>query len=114
MNLHMLSANCGKRPKWLPKTYNMDSELAELMADFKYRKENGLDNHWICKPWNLARSIDITVCNTSAALSKIVNTGPKIASKYIHDPVLVGGKKFDMRFIGLKFGYAYAHFLISV
>ncbi|KAI9979492.1 hypothetical protein PInf_029369 [Phytophthora infestans] len=54
-------------PDWLAETYNMTSEFPELIAQFLRRDlaahENGDDddeaNHWICKPWNMARPLTL-------------------------------------------------------
>ena len=53
-----------------------------------YRQEKGLDNHWIVKPWNLARALDTHVSKSLPHILKQVLTGPKIVQKYLHDPVL--------------------------
>ena len=47
--------------KWLPITFNLNYELSKFIAYFKQREAEELDNHWILKPWNLARSIDTTI-----------------------------------------------------
>ena len=46
------------------------------------------DNHWIVKPWNLARALDTHVSKSLPHILKQVLTGPKIVQKYLHDPVL--------------------------
>lgn len=89
--------------KWLPETYNLSYELAKFVSYFKQREEDELDNYWILKPWNLARSIDMTITNNLNQIIRSIETGPKIACKYISNPVLftreIGSVKFDIRYI---------------
>ncbi|KAH1232276.1 Tubulin--tyrosine ligase-like protein 12 [Glycine max] len=75
-------------PQWLQPTYNLETHLSQLIGDYCVRKKEGLDNLWILKPWNMARTIDTT-------------TGPKICQKYIEQPALFQGRKFDLRYIVL-------------
>uniref|UniRef100_M4C4S8 Tubulin--tyrosine ligase-like protein 12 n=1 Tax=Hyaloperonospora arabidopsidis (strain Emoy2) TaxID=559515 RepID=M4C4S8_HYAAE len=99
--------NGGEQPDWLTETYNMTTEFPELIAQFICRDviahEDGEDgdeaNHWICKPWNMARSIDTCIAQSAPHLARLAETGPKIACKYIHRPLLIDGRKFDFRFL---------------
>lgn len=64
----------------------------------------GLDNHWICKPWNLARGLDTHVTRNLFHILRLPSTGPKIAQKYIANPVVydrpeIGRVKFDVRYV---------------
>ncbi|XP_076234455.1 tubulin tyrosine ligase-like 12 [Calliopsis andreniformis] len=91
-------------PEWLPTTYNLSMELVQFVSYFERRKSIGLDNHWICKPWNLARGLDTHVTKNLFHILRLPSTGPKIAQKYISSPVLyerpeIGRVKFDVRYV---------------
>ncbi len=81
--------------------------MPKFIEYFKLRKKENMDNHWILKPWNLARSIDTTITNNLNQIIRSQETGPKIACKYITDPVLFyreelnASVKYDIRYIVL-------------
>lgn len=111
-------------PAWLPKTYNLKTELDKFISYYRKRESLGLDNHWICKPFNLARSLDTHITSNINFILRLPLTGPKIAQKYIENPVLFyrpdcsSKVKFDVRYVILLKGvhplrlYVYKNFFL--
>lgn len=94
----------GTQPDWLPETFNLQSELPQFIKNYQLRQQRGEDNHWICKPWNLARGLDTHITNNLDYIIRQRESTPKVVCKYLEDPVLfnreeVGMVKFDIRYM---------------
>ena len=53
-----ISGQAQGSPEWLQPTYNLEIQLSQLIGDYYARKQDGRDNLWILKPWNMARTIE--------------------------------------------------------
>uniref|UniRef100_A0A4W5NMQ5 Tubulin tyrosine ligase-like family, member 12 n=1 Tax=Hucho hucho TaxID=62062 RepID=A0A4W5NMQ5_9TELE len=97
-------ARGGQGAEWLPETFNLQTELPQFVRHYQQRQERGEDNHWICKPWNLARGLDTHITNNLDYIIRQRESTPKVVCKYLEDPVLfereeVGMVKFDIRYM---------------
>lgn len=87
--------------KWLQHTYDLEIHLNEFIGEFKSLEEKCKNNLWIIKPPNMARSMDMVITNNLDVILRLLETGPKLAQKYIHKPITLRKKKIDLRFIVL-------------
>ncbi|XP_017296191.1 tubulin--tyrosine ligase-like protein 12 isoform X2 [Kryptolebias marmoratus] len=97
-------AQRGSSPDWLPETFNLQTELPQFIKHYQLRQNRGEDNHWICKPWNLARGLDTHITNNLDYIIRQRESTPKVVCKYLDDPVLfnreeMGLVKFDIRYM---------------
>ena len=98
---------CIEHLNFLPITYVLPQDMSIFIEEFK-RYPNSL---WILKPSNKCQGQGITLVNKTSKLKKINFNNKTITennsqitinetyviSKYIDNPFLIGGKKFDMR-----------------
>ena len=65
-------------PSWIPVGFDLVNELPVFVRHFLERKEEGKENTWIIKPWNMARSKYIYVTDNLAMITKLAYTSPKV------------------------------------
>ncbi|CAM9174392.1 unnamed protein product, partial [Heterosigma akashiwo] len=89
---------------FVPVTYHLPSDYSIFVEEFR----RAPSSTWIMKPTSSAQGKGIFMVNKLQQLKKWSNTSgsrwanmtlkqPYIISRYIEDPLLVGGKKFDLR-----------------
>eukprot|EP00123_Amoebidium_parasiticum_P015678 comp23101_c0_seq3/m.37131 comp23101_c0_seq3/g.37131 ORF comp23101_c0_seq3/g.37131 comp23101_c0_seq3/m.37131 type:complete len:244 (-) comp23101_c0_seq3:443-1174(-) len=89
-------------PSYLPETFDLVTEAPQFVSEYRRRASQGLDNSWIVKPWNMARSMRHVITTSLPRIIRLRESGPVVAQKYLHDPVLYeGNRKFDLRFMVL-------------
>lgn len=109
---HLIRRNRGF-VSWMPRTYDAQTELHLFAADY-LRRQHAIDvegkieenNLWIVKPTSMARSMDMVVTSSLPLLLRNAETGPKIISKYIHNPLTYKKRKFDLRLVAVSRGLA--------
>ena len=95
---------------FFPTTYNLPGDYSLFVEEF--RKIGGV---WIMKPIGKSQGRGIFLLNKLAQISQWKNdfrwkpdspqAEPYIVQKYINNPLLVGGKKFDLRIYVLVTSY---------
>ena len=96
MNVNKMQQKFGKKQfDFLPDTYVIPDEFSDFYNHFQ--KEQQMDpkrNLWIVKPANMSRGRGIYIVDDIAE----VNVDDlAIVSKYIANPLLINGHKFDLR-----------------
>jgi hypothetical protein len=83
---------------FLPETYCIPEQYGEFVQSFKrLSKDNGSEkNLWIVKPTNLSRGRGIYIIDNIQEV-KIDTEDPLIVCRYIQNPLLINGHKFDLR-----------------
>ena len=76
----------------------VQSVLAKLREKYPQFDLNGKDNIWILKPAGLSRGRGIEIYNHIEEIKdKLQKEGQYVIQKYIENPLVVKGKKFDIR-----------------
>ena len=80
---------------FMPLTYNLPKEFSQFSAKFHDDQMlEGANNIWIMKPIGKSRGRGIKLINNIANLSYVDNI---VVQKYLRNPLLLDGYKFDMR-----------------
>ena len=80
---------------FLPLTFNLPKDFTQFSIKFHEDEITNRDNnYWIMKPIGKSRGRGIKVIGSLSELNYIDNI---VVQKYIADPLLLDGYKFDMR-----------------
>jgi len=77
-----------------PPTYILPRDYRKFEADFRAKVKAGKDNLWICKPSDGCQGNDIYIIDS---LDNVEYSGTVVIQKYLTNPYLIGGYKFDLR-----------------
>ena len=105
-----------KELDFFPQTYHMPSEASLFIRKFKELRQNGENQTWIMKPIGRAQGKGIFLVNKLSQIeSWLKERGSQkaenccyedyVCQRYINDPMLVCGRKFDLRIYALCLSY---------
>jgi len=68
-----------KDPSIIQETFILDDFLPAFVGRYLQLQKKQIENTWIVKPVNMARSMDTWVTHNLDQILRLVETGPKIA-----------------------------------
>ncbi|XP_041832740.1 probable tubulin polyglutamylase TTLL2 [Melanotaenia boesemani] len=78
-----------------PTAFNLPNDYTRFLAEYdKLRLYRGHPVYWICKPVDLSRGRGIFIFE---GIKDLVYDCPMIVQRYISNPLLISGYKFDLR-----------------
>uniref|UniRef100_A0A3P8V296 Tubulin tyrosine ligase-like family, member 2 n=1 Tax=Cynoglossus semilaevis TaxID=244447 RepID=A0A3P8V296_CYNSE len=95
-NLRRMRATCGSSLyDFSPTAFILPNDYTRFLAEHEnLHLSRERSAYWICKPVDLSRGRGIFIFQD---LKDLVYDGPVILQRYISDPLLVSGYKFDLR-----------------
>jgi len=91
--LRKIYGNC----PYFQESYYGVTNLPAFIGRFMEREKLKLENTWILKPVNSARSSDHVITNNLDCIIRHMETAPRVIQKYLHNPFLINNKKIDIR-----------------
>jgi tubulin polyglutamylase TTLL2 len=79
---------------FVPESFILPGEYIKFVQLYSSEKEEQKDSIWICKPSDLSRGRKIFLFQD---LSDLTYDTQYVVQRYVHDPLLIAGYKFDLR-----------------
>lgn len=88
---------------WLPETFVLcePENVARFLARHRELKATGQSAVWVVKAFNRARATYMLATDSASEVLRNASLEPRLAQRYLWNPLLIGGLKFDLRFIVL-------------
>ncbi|XP_037081148.1 LOW QUALITY PROTEIN: uncharacterized protein LOC119101827 [Pollicipes pollicipes] len=93
-HLQRMNKVYGNIYNYSPQTYNLPLDYTKLVAEYTRILEDGDKATWICKPVGASQGKGITIFSELSTLQYDSNA---VVQRYIHNPMLIAGYKFDLR-----------------
>ena len=96
INMLRMQEKFGKRNFYItPDTFLLPDEFADFFAEFhQVKNTEGRKSLWISKPWASSQGKGIYLVDD---INDIDLDEPSVISRYIPNPLLINGHKFDLR-----------------
>eukprot|EP01043_Picozoa_sp_COSAG02_P027844 COSAG02_NODE_1660_length_11449_cov_6.953128_1_plen_1345_part_00 len=91
-----LPGDLGAAFNCFPETFNLPKDYKDFLAEFNRveEEEDGAENIWIMKPVGSSRGRGIFLVSD---LNDVTYSEDMVVQRYIHNPLLIDGFKFDLR-----------------
>jgi hypothetical protein len=93
-NLRRMLKTWGSIYSYAPQTYILPRELKEFEAELSQQQNRAGDIVWICKPSSSSQGKNIFLITK---LSELTYDCSFVVQRYIANPMLIGGYKYDLR-----------------
>ncbi|XP_063681527.1 probable tubulin polyglutamylase TTLL2 isoform X2 [Bolinopsis microptera] len=87
---------------FFPVSFNLPNDYTKFLSYFSKIQSKKGKQVWICKPSDLSRGRGIFLFDN---ISDLLYDGSTVVQRYIEDPYLIGGYKFDLRLYAVVTSY---------
>ena len=88
---------------WLPETYILTEpeQITRFLKRHEQLESTNQSHAWVVKAFNTARANYMVVTENASEVLRHASVGPRLAQRYMWNPLNIYGLKFDLRFIVL-------------